>query len=448
MKNKKTKLYSLLFKVIITTIFGIAMFCITEYIMTDDDTVYSKVFNSFETFVSWAWEFYNIWSGRVITSALSNIFLRMPLVVFRIFNIVVLITGIIAIYKIIKSFVKIDNIIVDNLIYISLFLLYFVIPEDVVQYSVKWVTGSFNYLWPAAFMFVAMIPFVKRFNEEKDENEGNKFFIIYILSDFIACFAEQTTLVLLTIGTLVIGYSIIRKQRINKLLIAHYLIILILTTIELAAPGNFVRFEASTLRRFPTFNMLNVGDKLIQGIICLANQLLTNDNILMLILTVIIAITNLIKNKSVVVKISSCIPAIYFLGIRICSKLGIGETIIYNLPFWGKEYIYGLKIFIPLIVFVIMLWLITELIASSFKDVKKGIATSIIFLGSIAASLTISFSPTIYVSGARTYFLGDLLFVLVIGIMLANLFEFRKVKKQKRSKYILYGGNYEKRKMF
>lgn len=424
-KEKKKKIYSLLFKVFITIIFGIAMFYSTNYILGKDDEVYSKVFNNFETFVLWAWDFYNIWSGRIITSALSNIFLRMPLIVFKIFNILVLIMGIIAIFKIIKAFVKTNNKIVDNCIYVGLFLLYLVIPADVIQFSVKWVTGAFNYLWPAAFMFVAMIPFIKKFNNEV-KNENNKFFIIYILADFIACFAEQTALVLLTIGTIIMVYLVIRKQKISKLLIIHYLIIAILTIIELSAPGNFVRFEASTLRRFPTFNMLNPCDKILQGIIPFANQLVTNDSLLMIILTVVIAITNLKKSKSIIVKLISCVPFLYFLGIMICSKIGIGENFIYNLPLYGKEYIYGLKIYVPIIIFIIILWLITNLIVNSFEDIKKGIAVSIIFLGSIASSLSVSFSPTVYASGTRTYFLGDLLFILVIGILCANLFCLKK----------------------
>ena len=340
-RTEKTKLYSFIFKVLFTVIIGIILFCTTEYILVKDDEVYSKVFNSFETFVCWAWDFYNVWSGRIITSALSNIFLRMPLIVFKICNIVVLIIGIIAIFKLIKSFVKIENKIVDNLVYVSLFLLYFAIAGDVIQSSVKWVTGAFNYLWPTVFMFVAMIPFIKKFNKE-EENEKGKFFIIYILADFIACFAEQTALVLLTVGTLVFIYLIAKKQRMSKLLIFHYIVILIFTIIELSAPGNFVRFEASTLRRFPTFNMLNIGDKLLEGVIILENHFLGNDK-LMIVLTAIIAITNFIKNKSKLIKIIACVPFLYFIVILICSKLGIYNNIFYNLPIYGKEYIYGIK---------------------------------------------------------------------------------------------------------
>ena len=68
-----------------------------------------------------------------------------------------------------------------------------------------------------------------------------------------------------------------------------------------------------------------------------------------------------------------------------------------------------------------MLWLITDLIAISCKSIKKGIAVAILFLGGLASSLSISFSPTVYASGARIFFAGDFIIVLVIGILLANL---------------------------
>ena len=425
-KEKRAKLYSLSSKILITIIFGIIIFNMNECYMNMDDEVYSKVFNSFGTFITWAKEFYSIWSGRIITSALSNIFLRMPLIIFKVFNTIVYIIAIISILKIIKSFIKINNKIIDSCLYAGLFLISFAINEHVIFYSVKWVTGAFNYLWPTAFMFVALIPFIKKFNN-KTEDDNNKFFIWYIFADFIACFAEQSALVLLTISTIVLIYMIICKQKINILLLIHYFVILVLTIIEFSAPGNFVRFEASTLRRYPTFNMLNMGDKLLQGIILLANQLLSSDNILMMILIATIAITNLIKDKSIIIKIVSFIPVLYFVGSLICYKLGIGETILYNLPLFGKEYIYGIKIYIPVLIFMLILWLTTVLIGYSFQDAKKGIAISIIFLGSIATSLSVSFSPTIYASGTRIYFAGDLLLVLVIGILLANLFN-RKLK--------------------
>ena len=410
-------------KIIITIVFAVIVFNISEksIFMNMDDEVYRNVFNDFSSFKTWAWEFYNIWSGRIITSALSNLFLRMPLIVFKICNVFVYLIGIISIFKIIELFIKIQNPIVENIIFFGLFIISFTISFDVINAGMMWVTGSFNYLWPTVFMFVALIPFIEKLTNTQ-EKEYKIYFLFYILADFVACFAEQTALVLITIDTIAIMYEIFNKKKLDKLLIIHYIIIVILTIIELSAPGNFVRVMASTLRRYPSFAMLNLGDKLLQGLILLANQLLNFDKILMLILTFFIAMSN-IKRKDVKItlKIFSMIPLIYFVSSYICEKIGIGEGIVYNLTYFGIEYIYGIKVYIPILIFAINMGLIVSLILFSFSDVKTGILTALIFLGSIASSLSISFSPTIYVSGSRVFFLMDALLIVVIGIFIINI---------------------------
>lgn len=416
-------------KIIIIIIFAIIFFNMNKCYMYMDDEVYAKVFNSFSTFKTWAIEFYNIWSGRIVTSALSNIFLRMPLIIFRICNTLVYIMGIMAILEIIKCFAKVNNAKTENILLFILFLLSFIIDENVIKMGALWVTGSFNYLWPMAFMFVALIPFIKEFN---DIQYSKRCYILYILADFIACFAEQPTLILATIGTIVVFYIIFSKKKLNRLLILHYIVILLLTTIEMTAPGNFVRYTASTLRRYPTFDMLNIGDKLLQGMIVISNQLLSYDNILMIILTFLIGIRNSkAEDKKIKYKLFSTIPFLYFIISYIFGKLEIGEGTLYNLILFGKEYLYGIKIYIPIFIFILNLILVACLILFSFDNEKKGIFTTLIFLGGIASSLTIGMSPTIYASGERTFLTMDFMILIVIGIYIEDLWS--RLHKEKIS---------------
>ena len=212
-------------KIAIIICFSIIIFNMNECYMSLDDEVYSKVFNDFATFNIWVVEFYNTWSGRIVTSALSNIFLRMPLIIFKICNTAVYIMAIIAIYKIIKS-IKTEKSINDNVLLGSIFIVSLLIDSKVIYDGAIWVVGAFNYLWPTAFMCVALIPFIKSINETK---ENNLWFILYILADFVACFAEQSALVLLCFGAIVIIYKLINRQKMDKLLIIHFIIITILT---------------------------------------------------------------------------------------------------------------------------------------------------------------------------------------------------------------------------
>lgn len=430
---KYTKKKNRYIKAVIIIIFAVIVFNISEkrIFMNMDDEVYKKVFYNFSTFKIWAWEFYNIWSGRIITSALSNLFLRMPIIVFKICNVIIYCIGVMAIFEIIKSIIKIENYIVEDLFLIELFMLTCIIPSDVINTGMMWVTGAFNYLWPTVFMFVALIPFIKRILNTSYK-ESKLLFIIYILADLEACFAEQTVLVLLTLATITIIYMIVTKQKITKLLLLHYLIIVVFAIIELLAPGNSVRFTSSTLRRYPSFGMLSLGDKVVQGLILLANQIINNDNKLFVVLTLFIFIKNIKRNNvSKMFKIFSSIPFIYCLIFCIGIKTGIGEKILYNFTYFGMEYIYGIRIYIPILFFAVSMGLISALILFSFDDIKIGILTALIFLGGMASSLTISFSPTVYASGSRVFFLMDTLLVTVIGIFGADICNYIILKSKK-----------------
>ena len=418
-KNAKTYI-----NIIIAIIFAIIIFIRNTCLKGNDDAVYEKVFNSFSTFKIWAKEFYFTWSGRIITSALSNIFLRMPLVIFRICNTAVYIIAITSIFFIIKEFSKINDI-RECIVYFLLYICSFIIDDGVAEQSIIWVVGSFNYLWPTAFMFVSMIPFIKILNDKEPKEIS---FVIFMLANIIACFAEQSALVLLTIGTLAIMNLLFTKKKIPKLLLMHYITIIVLTLIELLAPGNVVRSAASTLRRYPTFDMLSMLDRLLQGIIVLENQLLYNE-ILPLILTILVAINGMLKtNKNIFIRLSYSIPFICIL---------IGKYAFSNITLYGIEYIYGVKIYIPVLIFTLIIVYVAYLLTQIF-NMRKGILTSLFFLGGIASSLTLSFSPTIYASGPRIFFVMDLLFILVIGNLITEVLgEIKKERIEYKNKKIV-----------
>ena len=423
MKITKRKI-NLCISIVIIIVFSIIFFNMNEGFMTKDDEIYSQVFYDLSSFKDWVFNFYTTWSGRIVTSALSNIFLRMPLVIFKIANTIVYVIAILSITKIVNKICNVDNLRFKNILLFFTFLISLIINKEVYQWGAIWVTGAFNYLWPTAFMIFSLIPFIK------SEDTKNIYFIFYILSDFIACFAEQTALVLVCFATISLIISIINRKKLSKALILHYIIIVILTIIEIFAPGNSVRAQASMLRRYPTFNMLNVGDKLLQGIIVIANQLLTADIKLMLILTLLIGIYGIMnKKQKLTFKILSIIPFVYFGSSYICNKIGIFEGILYNLPNFGKEYIYGIKIYIPIIIFILNLVLIACTTLFSFESERKNILTDLIYLASIMSSLSISFSPTIFASGSRIFFVMDFLLIAVIGIFLGEIFRKENVNK-------------------
>lgn len=417
--KKNNSHFDFYIKLIIVIGFTIIILSMNKCFMNIDDEVFREFFSDFTSFKHWLKDYYSVWSGRIITSALGCIFLRLPLTIYRVCNTLVYIVAITTIVYLVKIYENISKK-EETLLLFSIFAISFLIDYNVLFPSIIWVTGSFIYLWPTAFMMVSLIPFIKLI--KKVEIKKQYIYIIYILSSFIACFSEQTALVLLCFGGLTIAYSILNKEKPSKLLVIHYLIIIILSLIELLAPGNFARALSSTLRRYPTFYMLNFGDKLLEGIIVFQNQMLNMDTTLMICLTLLIAINSLINKKSNgIVKITSIISFIYYMLVCIGKNINLGEGILYNIPKFGIQYIYGVTIYIPILLFIINMILILISIVFETKNIKENLFTGIVYLASIASALSISFSPTIYASESRVFFVTDYLILILIGLFIAKI---------------------------
>ena len=84
---------------IIILIFGISFFILNTGLQSRDDLVYGQAFNSIPTCIKWISEFYQVWSGRITLTILINIFINLPIVIFKFANTAVFLVLIFAIYK-------------------------------------------------------------------------------------------------------------------------------------------------------------------------------------------------------------------------------------------------------------------------------------------------------------------------------------------------------------
>ena len=180
-------------------IFGISFYFLNTGLMTTDDKVYSKAFNSFPTLVKWINEFYNAWSGRITLTLMINVFSNIPIIFFKLFNVSIFIILIFAMCKIASILLDDWNEKIKDIILIIFFCLIFFIPIPVINSGCLWLAGSMNYLLPLSLMLVAIIPFI---SEIKGKKINNKYYIFAIISNIFACFAEQTSAILLVFGVI------------------------------------------------------------------------------------------------------------------------------------------------------------------------------------------------------------------------------------------------------
>ena len=403
---------------LIILIFAVFFFLINKGLVDLDDKVYKNAFNSISTFFSWLGNFYNVWGGRISSMVLTNIFTNLPKIIFRISNTIVLVITILASYKIIKMVTDDWNEKVKNILLIILFCSMFFISIPVINSAMLWICGSTVYLWPIATMLISLIPFISELTGKKI---GKQYYVFAMLANIIAAFSEQTSAILIAFGLITLIWCKLEKRKVSKLLIAHYIIIIIISAINLLAPGNAARSYSEEIKWYPSFSNLSLLDKLIQGYIQVANHLINNTTILFSIVAILSSLLIICDEKTKKInKFVAVLPIIYvlakFIPINAISRL-------YTFEKFGIYTLYSPKVLVQLIASSFIIILVAVQLIYALKNKKAGFITSIIYCAGLCSGLAISLSPTIYASGNRVYAVTDMLLVLVSGRLWIELFK-------------------------
>ena len=125
------------------------------------------------------------------------------------------------------------------------------------------------------------------------------------------------------------------------------------------------------------------------------------------------------KVYQLLVVVFSVVAFLPYAGISFFSEMGIGyidiEQCLTELPTWQAMTTQNRIAFfwwIAAVVFtLILLWKVTG----------HSVFISMVFLGGIASEAVLHFSPTIYASGARVYYLTDLMYLFIILWMVMRM---------------------------
>lgn len=392
---------------------------------TADDIIYKNAYHDIPSFFEWANEFLSVWGGRVIALGLCTIFLNININVYIFISAIVTVLLIYYTYKIINATEEKDTKILPILLLVvmSMFLCIF---KPIFNDSVIWVTGAFNYLWPSAALVVALVPFIQLYCN-KDIKKWQ--YILYFLATIFACNIEQTGAILAVFSTILMILTKLNKIKIPKLIIVNYILCILVFVLSLIAPGNYVRYEAEVLRHFSNFDMCSMIDKFVIGSSLLL-QNLVNNNVIIIVISALLLLSALqSKNKQKIML--SLIPFLYFILRMLCKRFSI--TTISDLFFTFKPYnfetIYKPFNFIAIGIGLFVLLLMALLIFNNFKDLKKSIIFTLIFLAGICSSLMLSFSPTIFASSYRIFFVNDIMNIIIATSLVKGINNNIKNKK-------------------
>ncbi|WP_459479397.1 DUF6056 family protein [Clostridium saccharoperbutylacetonicum] len=417
--NKKRYIF-----IVFTIVFFIAQCFITLY--PGDDTYYIETVSKSKSIISFVIMRYETWSGRIASEFFIGIFSLLPLFIWRILNTIIAASFIILISNIIKISISKDSFEkYSNIIDVFVCLSFFMIPISVTTRACSWFTGSFYYLWPTFFCLIAMSPFIyKIYNKDVSK----KHYIISMLSVLYASYMEQTAAVLICFGIMTVLYLYKRDKKFYLGLVAENLLVLINLIIYTLSPGNELRNISETKTWYPGFDSLSLFQKVYQGVCWTHSHLVRETTILMLVISLLLFIIVFNRNSKWLVRISAFIPSMYFIGsLTPINKMVLSTT--------SYEYPYDIQTILDKIFFNPMLGIVPAVISASIifsivilmflciNNKNERYLCIIFYLAALACGYILGFSPTIFASGPRIFFMTNILLLMIGGILLKNILE-------------------------
>lgn len=367
---------------------------------------------------------YKTWSSRVFLEAVL-MFMTKHFFLWKIANSLVMLGTIVIIAK--YSFGK-----VSPKSIILIFSLYSMVPLSLMT-SAGWVATTVNYHWPAFFALIAFMPFYQRLT-----NNDIKIwqYIISLIALFLAANQEQVNACFFTFSVLISGYLLVAKK-FNVSLLLLDLISLFSLGFTLLSPGNAARTSQEIIGRFPEFKTYSFLHKFDLGFSSAGKPIFFDFNILFFIFFLLIFILVLVKNENFYVRVFSMIPLILNVLIFIGKNTFPGFTnvwgnnaglILDNQKFEAlfSETGTGLslsypKTWIPSLLILFLIICITIGIFTAINDKMTSFIISLLFLMAVASRVIMGFTPTVWASDMRVFYVLYILFALMAGMVLNEL---------------------------
>ena len=300
-------------------------------------------------------------------------------------------------------------------------------------------------MWPLLCMLIGFIPIRNYF-----DNKPNKWYlsVLYILSIIFACNQEQSCAIIFGVYLLFFIYSILSKK-ISKFSIGSLIISLLSLILILTCPGNSLRNISEVSINYPEYASFGFIQKIGLSFSTIMTEYMTNYNVLLFVLCVILSLIIFKKNKNKIIKIISIIPALVIFISNYCSRILdkiSPKLLIFRNVFLEdniRRYVFekpklllitGVSITFIIMICYIIIKALQEKEKFTIKRFMEKYYILLIFLIGLASRLIIGFSSSIFASGFRTNIFFDFS-IIISTILFINKYE-KNLKNEK--KYIIF----------
>ncbi|MFT8717453.1 hypothetical protein [Gluconobacter potus] len=288
--------------------------------------------------------------------------------------------------------------------------LFLLLPHEVSEESVYWLSGFYNYLFPISFAFFSISVFLRQ------DDAGKTLRILSITALPIGCSIEQSSLLLLFCTAV----STLRRRTMSLYGGLYLTIAAAISATVLAAPGNGRRYVAEISNWLPEFPQFGMIQKLSLAIDRIHRACVSTDNhILLAALILSICFLAFVKLNRGVQDVAAM--GVMLLNILLMLPFGPGlqkmlaalrcDRFIYDLN-WVYLNTY-VAFFLTLCMIVSILWC-----ALSLKDSPTVLS---FLVGGFAVTFLTGLSPTIYASSHRILLVMELGLVVYVCALIEAL---------------------------
>lgn len=303
---------------------------------------------------------------------------------------------------------------------------------SVIGYGAFWVTGSTFYLWSIVAGLWAAMPFADLVYRK---DKGERTFLYAMPCAFLAAMGqEQIAAVVIVFGGLAVLYEVWRERRIPWLHTLEVILMIVSLVLLLVSPGTEARSQAEIEQWMPMYDTMSLGNHIFITVQWMLSSF-ANQGKMLFFLIWILGIWLLFREKpgegsrkrrllagvSAVFAVVSLLP---YMGVTLFSEMGMGVPDITQCvlkvatpaSLSGQNW-FALIWWLGAVVFtVVLVWQIEA-------ELKHRTMAALLILAACASEAIMFFSPTMYASGDRVFFVAQILLWLLIGRLCGKLLD-------------------------
>lgn len=326
---------------------------------------------------------------------------------------------------------------------------------EVIGYGAFWITGSTFYLWSIVAGIWAAMPFVelvygksewavwkngmpvkrvKTASGQAVPKKGSvptRMFLYAIPCGFIAAMGqEQIAAVVIAFGILALVYDFRRERRIAWLPFLEIVIMIAALFVLFISPGTGARSQAEVTQWMPQYATMSLGNHIFITVQWILSSFANEGKMLFCLIWLLGAwilwkenkgnrVSGMLIGISVLFALVALLP---YVGIHVFSEMGMGVTDITQCvnqvatpaSLSGQNWLALVWWLMAVVFTIVLLWRLEE-------RLRDKAVVCLMVLAACASEAIMFFSPTMYASGARVYFMSQILLWLVIGRLSGKL---------------------------